>query len=236
MKKYISLTSLILNIIVITHLNLNSNQDSSDFIDYNNDVLLYDSIVYRFNHADSIINFNSSKEECKELKIDPVVNNKYKMYIRLGLGYSFINIWQDDEGLLNGTMIHWVTEIDCESRSRIRKYSVSYKLNQNSINEIYDFVMESKVLNIPDQSRIFSWMQGEYGVTYTIESNVDSTYKYQSYWSPSAQKNVRAALEIEKFVSKVKQLSDYGESIKTFYNGLPFDCFVRGMIVTVPSK
>ncbi|MFN3196403.1 MAG: hypothetical protein ACE364_10660 [Chlorobiota bacterium] len=206
----------ILICILFIYSSINSNQDSSAIIDYNSDILLYDSIVYRFNRVDSAVKYKSYLDQCKELKIEPIMNTSKKVFIRMSLGHYIVSIWKDNNMKLHGNKIHWVTEIDCESGERIRDYSISYDLDNKSIDKIYNYILDTKVLNIPDQSKIFSWIQGDDGVTYTIESKIDSNYKFQSYWSPSAQKNVRAAYEIEKFIDKIKELSDYSDSQRTF--------------------
>ncbi len=104
-------------------------------------------------------------------------------------------------------------------------------INTKTVDSIYQYIINSSIVNIPSDKDIKGWYQGVDGTTYIIEHSDKENYWFKNYWTPSASfgDSIPEAFIISNFVDTISFILDLGQKYKVFKNGLPeIGCYTSG--------
>ena len=94
-------------------------------------------------------------------------------------------------------------------------------LPQEFANQLFTAIQNSNILALPSDDEIEDWSQGFDGTTYIIEHADPSNYSYKTYWTPTAQDSLAAALRLIDFIQTLDDVLNLKESYNEFIKTIP---------------
>ncbi|HWV74150.1 MAG TPA: hypothetical protein VN040_20670 [Pseudosphingobacterium sp.] len=110
-----------------------------------------------------------------------------------------------------------------EDRQTGHYFSKSFELDPKQVTEIEQLIDSLDILSIPSDRFIKGWSSGFDGITYFIEEKKDHQYSFKTYWTPSAQPDLKEAKTLSDFADKrLDRIIDYEGKRKLFEQEISF--------------
>ena len=107
-------------------------------------------------------------------------------------------------------------------------------LPAKQVENIYNIVQNSKILELPSDKNIENWNQGMDGITYIIEHSDKKSYWLKNYWTPSSQGSIPEAMIVLDLVKNLSETLNLKEVYSSFKNSLPKNgCYNSGGTVNM---
>ncbi len=119
----------------------------------------------------------------------------------------------------------WVKQVDEALGKLERIHTQQYTLSPHQAAAIGQLIQESGIINLPDDDHIKGWQKGLDGMEIIIQSIDHNTYRFQSYWTPSAQDSLVEARLVQTFYDKAFELSNANLVRRNFETDIPFHCY-----------
>jgi hypothetical protein len=170
--------------------------------------------------------YNWNEPMRKKLHLAPLVVTQTWFHWRLWYNGQEISYIIDMQGE-NGSITIYTEEYDTlkPDSSRLLYYEV-HTIGFNG-SKIHDLIIATGISNIPTDSLIAGWGQGNDGITFNIEHREGPKYSFKSYWTPTAIKVPEAKI-IQSFVDSAGNILDLKVLLKTFTKHIPFRSYNTG--------
>jgi len=146
--------------------------------------------------------------------------------------YRIIDIWQNNDSI-GGRVINYIGH---SYGFRNRKHKIVSKIQnieKQTLEQVYKFVFDSAILDLPSDNNIKGWRQGADGIEYFVEHSNKQKYFYKHYWTPSvyARDSLPEAIFLISFINQLDTLLNLTKSYKNFRENLPkMGCYGAGML------
>lgn len=148
-------------------------------------------------------------------------------YIRIWTDGQVINIWQTVEsGPLAGTLVTWANESVSENETNThRTFSKTKILNADTLDDLKNLIMSTKILDLPTDGSISGWKQGLDGITYKIEHLTKNFYSFKTYWTPQVQDSLKEGQQVQSFIDDAFKLVNAKKVLNDFTKEIPFEMY-----------
>lgn len=180
-------------------------------------------------HRDTTWWYAYQQQLCKKLHLTDVIHDSCRNHFRLWTDTRIVDVCRE-RCRTTSTLIRWTEEVVPHNEAptgRIYKQVISAESAGLRIDTL---IKDSRIEAIPDQSLIKGWQQGLDGTEYLIEYTTDSTYYFKTYWTPTAQENVKEALVVQHFVDSMLSIVESPQESRQFTASIPFECWTNGGI------
>ncbi|HAS47203.1 MAG TPA: hypothetical protein DCS93_42365 [Microscillaceae bacterium] len=165
------------------------------------------------------------QERIKKFELSHLQDSPHQFHLRLWTGNEILDIWKNQQNILEGSLIMWAKEYaDGPSRHFFKKYQVS----SNQVAQVKNLIDSTQVLTIPSDSEIAKWRFGCDGITYKIEFSDAKNYYFKTYWTPSIQKDVAEAKIMRYFIQKIREKVNYELLWRAFTPHIPYPSYIIG--------
>lgn len=124
-------------------------------------------------------------------------------------------------GIIQASIYFYVSEI-WENDYNANRFSKEYVVNGSIAKELYSYIINNKLNDIPSQNFIEKWTSGFDGIEYIYENKNDNNYSFKNYWTPSAFENLREAEDIIEFNREFYIIFKLEHFQKLFDKDIPF--------------
>ncbi|GEM55300.1 hypothetical protein B0A58_01350 [Flavobacterium branchiophilum NBRC 15030 = ATCC 35035] len=130
-----------------------------------------------------------------------------------------------------GTITNFIYHTKKVKNNKTETLSNKIILPAKQVENIYNIVQNSKILELPSDNNIENWSQGMDGITYIIEHSDKKIYWLKKYWTPSSQDSIPEALIVLDLVKNLSETLNLNEEYASFKNTLPkYGCYNSGGI------
>ncbi|WP_299782942.1 hypothetical protein [uncultured Formosa sp.] len=177
------------------------------------------SELYLTKESDTTFWKNIQAEKIKEFKL-PELNFQSEFVFRTWNPGSMLEITKNNDSI-SGKIIYFVFEVwenDSEADTFVKTYFLPKSISEN----LYEYILNSRIKKIPSDKYIKDWQQGFDGITHIYELKENNTYSFKNFWTPKAQKGITEAefiIDFNKKISEIGELEKYG---KDFIEKIPF--------------
>ena len=172
---------------------------------------------------------NYTQRLVKEIKLKDLHKSSKLIYIRLWSGYDVIEIWLNKDSTVGGQMIFFCFEDNdvvkkYQTKAKRKVYSSSKKIDNQKAEEVFKFILQQKILDIPSGDSIKGWRSAGWadGYSYEIETSIRHQYKFKTYRQPSGQDStILQAKQLDTFFRSLKIQLDLKLNWDKFIDQLP---------------
>lgn len=126
-----------------------------------------------------------------------------------------------DSSRYSGTITNFIYHTKKANKNKTEILSNKIILAPNQVEDIYNIVQKSKILDLPSDKNIENWSLGMDGITYIIEHSNKENYWLKNYWTPSAQDSIPEAIIVLDLVKNLSDTLHLREMYASFKNTLP---------------
>lgn len=126
-----------------------------------------------------------------------------------------------NSSVINGLIVNYIYHTKKPNKSERKTLTSKILLTSQQSKNIYDIVMNSKILELPSDENIEKWSQGMDGITYIIEHSDNKSYWIKNYWTPTSQDSIPEAIIVLDLVKKLSDTLNLKDVYKSFKNTLP---------------
>ena len=134
----------------------------------------------------------------------------------------------------DGTITNYIYHTKKVNRSKTETLTNRIIIPPKQVEDIYNIVQQSKILDLPSDRNIENWKFGFDGITYTIEHSDAKNYWVKNYWTPTSQDSIPEAILVLELVEKLSDTLNLEETYVSFKNDLPKKgCYNSGGITNM---
>jgi hypothetical protein len=161
---------------------------------------------------------------------DSNINNYWRIWYTFQTISYVIDIYKGSDSLSKCFVTLYTEEYVDQTKEMPtgRIYINKVSLNTVVIDSINKLIQVLHIAQIPNETDIKGWSQGLDGITYCIESVTPKNYTFKSYWTPTAQENIKEAKIIQYFVDRIDTMTNLKQLLKDFTKHIPFESYYTG--------
>jgi hypothetical protein len=164
----------------------------------------------------------------KEVQLRDIATADQSFYLRLWMDGTVLDVWQEKNSL-QGSLTNWAKEEVPTGEAETGRYFVIRETVDSTLcRKLYLSYQTRQLEALPSEERIVDWQQGFDGITYILETVNNDTYWLKSYWTPTAQRDLKEAAQVQGFVGDVAQVLDLRKRRSYFHTSIPFVSWTTG--------
>lgn len=172
--------------------------------------------------GDTYILYFIRQEKASEIGLSSVQKTSANWYFRFWNGCKVIDLIEDENGVLAGTLICWVKASKSRRRTKVvRTYSRSYTLDSNVIAGLLDLIQSTHFLEIPRQDSIRGWRNWVGGFL-SYECADESNYVFRDYCYIQSLDTIKEVAQFGAFFHSSTELVGLKKIWANFSESIPF--------------
>lgn len=180
-------------------------------------------------NGDTSYSYKYQTKQVRKLSLPFLQSLLNKEYYRVWTNKQVIDIWQNQSGIISGTLTTWTDEyIPNNEKPTNRTFIKVNSLSQDTANLVRQLFISSDILNLPTGDSIKGWQNGFDGITYIIENSSKNNYYFKTYWTPEAQDSLIEAKRVQLFVDSAFTLANASNVWRQFTTTIPYECYING--------
>ena len=185
---------------------------------------------------DTTLWYTWRKTDAKQMGLADLTKSQDSLHFRFWTETQAIEIWTNDFKTYNGLLSNHTEKIEKDDKPR-KFYSNKTAIDTATARKVYNLFADNLIFQIPDDKDIKGWDQGFDGEELLMEYSTKTTYSFKRYWTPSAFKELKEAVVIEKSTKDLEVILDMEKSWSAFLSELPEGCYRAGeMTMTCTDK
>lgn len=178
--------------------------------------------------GDTIYWYKSNIELSKTLDLKNFEKSSDEFNFRYRDHGQVIEISKNDNEFY-GTITNFIYHTTKAKNNKTESLSSKIILSAKQVENIYNIVQNSKILELPSDNNIKNWSQGFDGITYIIEHSDKKSYWLKNYWTPSSQDSIPEAIIVLDLVKNLSETLNLNEEYASFKKTLPkYGCYNSG--------
>lgn len=125
-----------------------------------------------------------------------------------------------DSSSFNGILTNYIFYTKNNKTSKSDTIFNKIELSSKQVEEIYNIIQKSEILNLPTDDKIKNWQHGLDGITYLIEHSDKSNYSFKNYWTPDAQDSIPEAIIVLNLIDNLIEALNFDDLYTSFKNNL----------------
>lgn len=126
-----------------------------------------------------------------------------------------------DSSRYSGNITNFIYHTKKANRNEAEILTNKIALSSKQVEEVYNIIEKSKIIDLPTDKKIENWIQGCDGITYIIEHSDKKTYWLKNYWTPTAQDSIPEAIIVLELLKNLSDTLNLQEIYSSFKNTLP---------------
>ncbi len=178
-----------------------------------------------------------------KLKIKDLMYSTSTMHFRYWQDGQTVDLWTNDNKTYQGLVTDYIweykpTTIPKKKNKQPKTYTLQSRIDTAMAHKAFVLIAKDSILHIPSEEKIKGWHDGLDGTTYMIEISSATAYSFRNYWTPTAQKDLKEAKMVEKFVEDFNTALRLSEYNRKFLATLPGGSYSDGGIwqLYIPEK
>jgi len=177
--------------------------------------------------GDTMSYFEYHKKDIIDYKLKDFSKSKDDFNFRIWRRNQVVQISKKDS-LVSGEVVNYIYQ---SIRNKRKLFITTDTLSVDVANKAYNYILKSKILDLPTDKDIKNWSHGFDGITYIIEHADKETHFIKQYWTPQAQGSLPEAISLLNFNKEFVKLTDADNSDDNFKKALPKrGCYITGMV------
>lgn len=165
-----------------------------------------------------------SQKEAQKMGLSNLTENKDSLHYRLWMNYVIaVDIYITDDAKLSGHIGFSTTGISKSKKQNPKEYNYNLleAINDTAALQIYNYIQNHKVADIPPQDSISGWWQGNDGDEYLIEVSTPTLYQLKDYWTPGAFPAIKEAVQVDSLFKYLERVLNLSQRQWQFISALP---------------
>jgi hypothetical protein len=185
--------------------------------------------IPRYVNGDTTLHYGWKLKLAQKLNLPLLLNSQHSFHFRLWTTNQVVDIWQPVEGQPTGQIMTWTDEIVSNKEVPTnRTHSIIQEINADTARLVHNLISRSGIIDLPSDESIPGWQHGFDGTTYIIEFATPTTYFFKLYWTPSAQGQLKEAVQVKTFVDSLTKHAGLNTAFTNFAASIPFECYSNG--------
>ena len=183
--------------------------------------LLFDEIPS--NAQDKVDWYDIRTKTYQALPTSDIQKSSSKLALKISFTNYVLEISSGKDNQFQGHLIlHTSSYQEGDYNGRFsQNYFTDHELSSDTARIIFDLFTREAIAQIPTDKEIAGWRYGVDGITYTIETNLSGQYSKKTYWTPSAFKEIKEAVVIDRFFSDIESILQLQAKWSSFSTALP---------------
>jgi len=158
-----------------------------------------------------------------KLKLKDLTKTSEPFHFRFWQDGQAVDLWTTDNKTFQGLSTNYIWEYKPRHSAKPSKiFTAQYRIDTALSRQAYKLFGKDSISGIPSEEKIKGWNQGLDGTFYLMEISSSNAYAFKSYWTPTAQKDLKEAGRIEGFIenlNKVLHLSVFSQKFQSTLRG-----------------